>query len=399
MLKSLNKVHFLVGNTEYVEGLRDISPLSPFDESIVGFLNDFSKILLNDKNAKQYSDIMTFAFWIRKNSLIQLKREFYSDDGNVKLGKGVAFHVAPSNVPVNFAYSLVTGLLSGNANIVRVPSKNFEQITIISDAINRVLEKHESVRKYIILVRYDRDKDINDDLSSVADIRIVWGGDATITELRKSILPPRSGEITFADRYSFAVIDSDAYMELFDKDRVASDFYNDTYLFDQNACTSPRIVVWMGTSINQAKKTFWSKIHRIVKEKYKFQSVQAISKLTSAYLASVAIPGSRVEDHSDNLLIRIKVPEASGTLMRYRDSGGFFFEYDCRDILEIREICNDKRCQTIGYIGDKSMFIPLMQSGIKGVDRIVPIGRTMDFSLIWDGYNLMNMLTRIVSIG
>ena len=33
-----------------------------------------------------------------------------------------------------------------------------------------------------------------------------------------------------------------------------------------------------------------------------------------------------------------------------------------------------------------------------GIDRIVPIGRTMDFSLIWDGYNMINSLSRIVEI-
>ena len=33
-----------------------------------------------------------------------------------------------------------------------------------------------------------------------------------------------------------------------------------------------------------------------------------------------------------------------------------------------------------------------------GIDRIVPIGRTMDFSLNWDGYNLINTLSREIEI-
>ncbi len=68
----------------------------------------------------------------------------------------------------------------------------------------------------------------------------------------------------------------------------------------------------------------------------------------------------------------------------------------CKDIIQIRDLCDDKRCQTIGYIGDKDMFTQLILSGVKGVDRIVPLGKTMDFDLIWDGYDLTNMLTRIV---
>ena len=38
------------------------------------------------------------------------------------------------------------------------------------------------------------------------------------------------------------------------------------------------------------------------------------------------------------------------------------------------------------------------QSGMVGIDRIVPIGATMDFSLIWDGHNLINTLSREVEI-
>lgn len=66
--------------------------------------------------------------------------------------------------------------------------------------------------------------------------------------------------------------------------------------------------------------------------------------------------------------------------------------------MEIEELCNDVRCQTIGYLGNKEMFIPLLTSGIKGIDRIVPIGKTMDFDLVWDGYNLFGRLTRTIAV-
>ena len=82
--------------------------------------------------------------------------------------------------------------------------------------------------------------------------------------------------------------------------------------------------------------------------------------------------------------------------MDHKDNSGFFFEYECNDITDIRDICNDKRCQTLSYIGDKDMFIPLIELGVKGIDRIVPIGHTMDFDLIWDGYNLPALLSRTI---
>lgn len=390
----LNRVSFLIGTPQAAAQLPQTPALPPFSEPVISFLNQVSRELMQDARSRAYSDVMTFAFWIRKASVHRLKERFQRS--GILLGKGVAFHIAPSNVPVNFAYSLVSGLLCGNANIVRVPGKAFVQVQIIADAFNKALAACAALKPYVICVRYERDREINDLFSAVADVRIVWGGNNTIAELRRSPLPPRSGEITFADRYSMAVIDSDAYLGIQDKQKVAEDFYNDTFFSDQNACTSPRIVVWTGGSIPQAKELFWDTEHRYAEKKYAFQPIQAVNKLTTCYLAAVHNPGIRMEPCRDNLIVRISVPKASHLLMEHCDNSGYFYEYDCRDILELTSLCNDKRCQTIAYIGDREMLRPLIEAGVRGIDRIVPMGRTMDFDLIWDGYDLPALLTRTV---
>jgi len=391
----LNQVTYLTGSADIASKLPVVSARVPFEPEMVDFLNDVSKELMGNKNTRIYSDVVTFGFWIRKGSVMKLKERFERNDG-IHMGKGVVFHIAPSNVPVNFAYSLAAGLLTGNANVVRVPSKDFPQVDLICKAFNTVLERYENLRDYVICVRYGREKEINDVFSSVADLRVIWGGDQTIHELRKSPLPPRSGEITFADRYSLAVIDSDTYISMEDKSRVAEDFYNDTFFTDQNACTSPRLIVWTGNQIAEAKKVFWDEEHKLVEQKYTFQAIQGVNKLTQSCLIATAQTGVKVEEHTDNLIIRVSVPEIKEDLMNYRDNSGYFYEYDCKDILEITPLCRDKRCQTIGYIGDPEIFMPLVKSGIKGIDRIVPIGKTMDFDLIWDGYNLAGMMTRTI---
>ena len=33
-----------------------------------------------------------------------------------------------------------------------------------------------------------------------------------------------------------------------------------------------------------------------------------------------------------------------------------------------------------------------------GIDRIVPMGKSMDFSLIWDGYDLIRQMSRRITI-
>lgn len=396
----MDKLHYLVGSGDTLRSMCGVAAKRPFDGAVRDFLNDVSKVLMVNRESKAYSDVVTFAFWIRKSSTARWKERFDKDDGNIHLGRGIAFHITPSNVPVNYAYSLVVGLLTGNANVVRVPSKDFAQVRIINEAILDVLrmEDHAEMKGYICLVRYDKSHEINDLLSSIADTRIIWGGDATIAELRKSPLGPRASEITFADRFSFAVINSESYLERKDQQKIAEDFYNDTYLTDQNACTSPRMVVWTGTQIEKAKEIFWGNLHTLVRKKYTFQPVQGINKLTSSYLLATAYEGVQIESAPDNLIVRVKVPEIPDNLMAFKDHSGYFFEYDCRDILELRSLCDDIRCQTVAYIGDKKMFDPLLASGVKGIDRIVPVGQTMDFSFIWDGYNLYERMTRTVII-
>lgn len=326
------------------------------------------------------------------------KKRFLPHDQNIHLGIGVVFHIAPSNVPVNFAYSLITGLLLGNANIVRVPSKPFLQVEIIGKAINKLLMQHEAVRPYIILVRYEKLKEINDLLSSLADVRVIWGGDATIADLRRSPLPPRSTEITFADRYSLAIIDTDVYLSEGDFKRVAQNFYNDTYLSDQNACTSPKLVVWVGSKKEEAKQIFWEHLHELVKEKYVFQPIMGVNKLTTAELLATQFNNIKIIKTKDNLLSRVQLFKVTAELIDFKENSGFFLEYDCDDLMHLKDLCSDRRVQTIGFLGDQKILRSLLLSGVKGIDRVVPLGKTMDFDLIWDGYNLVERLTRTINV-
>lgn len=394
----LKGVSFLVGNDDIVTAIKEASPKCPFDDSVVDFLNTLSKILMKSREAKAYPDVITLGFWIRKSSVLALKERFKTKGSDIKIGRGVAFHIAPSNVPVNYAYSLITGLLTGNANVVRIPSKDFPQVSIINKAINEALEEYMDMKPYICLVRYGRDQKVNDLFSALADTRIIWGGDNTIVEIRKSQIGSRAGEIAFADRYSLAIIDSEKYMEVSDKERLAEDFYNDTYLSDQNACTSPRLVVWMGAKKEEAKELFWKYEHDLVIKKYQFQSIMGINKLTSSYRIAAAEEGVHVEQREDNYIVRVNVPAVNPDLMQLKENSGYFFEYDCDDILEIRDFCNNIHCQTIGFLGEKDTIMPLLFSGIKGVDRVVSIGKTMDFDFIWDGYNLVERLTRTIKV-
>lgn len=394
MQLSFNELQYVIGSPETVAAMPGARPLRPFDDAVVAFLNDLSALL---RRNREYSDVATFGFWCRRAALLREKEKY--DDIAERFGKGIVFHSTPSNVPVNFAFSFAAGLLAGNANIVRLPGKPFEQVMVISRAISELLEtKHPNMAPYIVFVKFPPVKEITDAFSALCNVRVIWGGDMTVAELRQSKIPARTTEITFADRHSIAVIDADAYLAEENKHAVIQNFYNDTYFSDQNACTSPRIIFWRGEKKEAAKADFWDRVHALVSEKYTLAPVQAVGKLTAMY--SVAANREVRADFGEDMFVtRLDVDRIDGNLMQYKYNSGFYFEKEIDDLRQIVDVC-DVRCQTLTYFGvsEADFRAFLDEARPIGIDRIVPMGKSMDFALVWDGYDLIRQMSRRVTI-
>ena len=272
-----------------IKKLKKLNSLEIFSEITCGWLSELSRFLLRDPRTKKYPDVATFAFFCRKANLSKLRLNHY-DPNEIRIGKGIAFHIAPSNVPVNFAYTLLTGLLAGNINIVKIPSKHFEQIDIIIHAINTTLENSEfkEVKKRIFVVKYDTNSDITSMISKISDLRVIWGGNETVSNIKNIKSNPKSLDISFPDRYSISAIDAKSYIEFEDKKKLSELFYNDTYLFDQNACTAPHSIFWIGSdeNINKSKIIFWKLLEKTINEKqYDLNGISTIDKLVTFYIA------------------------------------------------------------------------------------------------------------------
>ena len=73
-------------------------PDVPFSDEVVEFLNALSGAILKDVKSRIYPDAITFAFFCRKANVLKMKEQ-YTDD-TLRLGRGILFHIAPSNVPI-----------------------------------------------------------------------------------------------------------------------------------------------------------------------------------------------------------------------------------------------------------------------------------------------------------
>lgn len=380
-----------------------LGALEPFNPDVLEFLNELSRTINKDPLAQAFPDLITFSFFCRKAHLIRLREEFVSDN-KIRLGRGLVFHITPSNVPINFAYSLVCGLLSGNGNIVRVPSQSFDQVEFICRAISELGRNRafSQIKDRIALVQYERSSEATEFFSSICDVRVIWGGDETIQTIRKYPLPARAFDVTFADRYSLCIINADQFIAESHPEQVAAGFYNDTYLFDQNACTSPHLVVWTGVddNVRKSKEIFWENLHHVVvRKKYELQPIMAVDKLTALYSQAFGSTAIRKVDSEDNLIWRAELDRLPVNLDEFRCSGGYFSEYHAASLSEIAPIIN-RKYQTLAYYGYSRSELEnfIREQKPSGIDRIVPIGKTSDFSFIWDGYDLIRALSRIIEI-
>ena len=204
-----NKIQIVLGRL-----MMNQKSLIIFDDKVVDFLNKIFIDIKKNKDAKNFTDLQAFGFWCRKANINVLSESYKRN--KLMLGRGNILHIAPSNVPMTFAYSFVFGLLSGNNNIVRLPSRNFVQVEILCKIISNILKKkrYTIIEKKLCFVRYDKSNEISAYLSKNVDARLIWGGDQTISQFKKFDTSPRCVDLTFSDRYSVSIINADKVMKL-----------------------------------------------------------------------------------------------------------------------------------------------------------------------------------------
>ena len=291
-------------------------------------------------------------------------------------------------------------LLAGNASIVRLPSKSFPQIDAFCSVFKKVVAEYPEIEKRTAFVSYPRNNDITAEFCKIADARMIWGGDETIKNIKALAASPRCVDIAFADRYSLAIIDGKSVLDADDGQikRLAENFYNDTYLMDQNACSSPQIILWLNDS-SKARQKFWEAIVQIAKQKYVLQDAVAVDKYTKFCEESISNANIRAISHIENLLYRAELKALTADIINHRGNGGFFFEYALKNMAELTSVITEKY-QTITYFGINSADLrdELIKANVLGIDRIVPVGQAMNIDVVWDGHDLIRELSRIIAV-
>lgn len=389
---------------EALRALRDGAPGTPFAEPVLAFMGEVSRRLLSGATAARYPQLTALGFWSRPAVVARLKERYESrarESAAVMVPRGLAFHLPPANVDVLFAYSWFLSLLAGNANLVRLPTTLNPVTTTLLD-IARQAAGDAGIISSTMMVSYPHSAALNEAMSRPCDVRVVWGGDAKVLEVRKTPLPVRAIQLEFPDRFSFAVFKAQSYGRLVDaeRDRLTERSFNDIYLFDQMGCASPRLIAWIGepASARQLAKDFNSRLARTAHAKgYTVDTAAAIAKLAYADRLTLAYPVESVERLSNELTV-ITLEQLADFREQVMGAGTLVQVFlSSLDDLQPFLLSKDQTLVQFGFARTEMEQFIVAGHG-HGIDRVVGVGSALDFHYLWDGLDLIASFTRIVPV-
>jgi hypothetical protein len=377
-------------------------PMVPFAPEALQFIQELSQRLLR---LRQYPPYVALGYWLRKAHIAELRRLWLDlTRQRIVRPRGTVFHIAPSNVDTIFVYSWMLSLLAGNRNIIRLSSKKPPETDELLAVLTEVLSdpRFAAVSRRTAILTYEHDDEVTAYLSSICHTRVIWGGDATVRAIRRIPLSPTANELAFPNRFSFAVIRASAFGKADSeaKREVVRQFYNDVFWFAQMACSSPRILCWIGSEDEtaEAQELFWRLMDRAVEEQHpELTPAWQVQKLAASYALAAEHETNRVDWRpAFARVIMDGLPEGA----RERHCGAGLI-YECRyaDLAEVASMVVDAD-QTLTYFGysreELADFVRLIPA--RGIDRIVPIGQALNFDAVWDGQNFLQSFSREVVI-
>lgn len=381
----------------------------PFDARAVGFVGRLSRRLLTHRRIRDFPELAALGHWFRPARLELMggvRGELANDTYTV--GRGLAFHLAPSNVDSVSMYSWLLSLLAGNANIVRVSQKLGPQLQFFLEVMREVASElaFSSVGSRIVILTYPHDEVTTRAISARCHLRVVWGGDATVATIRAVPLRPTALEVVFPDRFSLAAIEAAALLsaDSAELDELARRFYNDAFWFAQQACSSPRVIYWVGTpeSCRQARERFWAAVERETARREPENTPAMMMARVSAAFELAGVQSAQLTGAGGLSAMPMRLDMERGLASDLKDihcGNGLFLEDSLHVLSALAPQLSDRE-QTLSIFGfDRSSLEGLLDAlPPRALDRIVPIGTALEFSKTWDGLDLIATFTRRIEV-
>lgn len=337
--------------------------------------------------------------------------QFIANDDNVSYlrctSRGLVCHWLAGNVQVLGMFVLIQAILSKNINLIRVSGRD-------NGAFSHLLEAFEDetyttpggytihgndVLKTIAVVYFDHsDHKANRKMSSLADVRIAWGGAGAVSAV--SSYPSRydCSDVIMGPKLSFSVISRESLSDERNARKLARKVAVDASVFDQTGCASAHNV-FVEEGGNISPEVFAS----ILAESMDKVSKQ-IPKGTMSAEEFAAVHSARgIYDFKG----KVYGDESSIWTVLYSNQfelnqpvySRVVFVHPTKDIMDVTGFVNED-IQTIGLsaIGEKATRFA-SAAAEKGAVRFPACGKMLNFESPWDGVFIMDRLVRWNTLG
>ncbi|CAG9295149.1 acyl-CoA reductase [Celerinatantimonas diazotrophica] len=363
----------------------NLEPLPCYAPVLMEFFTALSDALGHLSDAP---NARALGFFLRARALEQAvairQREY------LRAPRGLSFHLVPANVPMVAFHSAFASLLQGNPTIVRLSSRQLPEQQQVLETLNRLLSqaRWHCIAQRIRFVRYPHSDALTAALSRQCRSRVIWGGDATIQQVRNYPISAGALEVTFADRQSLAVFDEQSLRQMpgHSVQLQLQQLAQDISQFAQQSCSSPGALVWIGTDSILRQKTF-AQLSGYIESSICRGSTQ-LALLQKACLER------RIKDYDYfgnlgwgqlNSLEQLP-PRQGGTV--------YWQQFESMDAF-FKQSINYQTCVIVGG-SRESMKEQLVNAPQVMIDRIVAPGQALAFDWLWDGVDLLSVLSRMI---
>jgi len=397
------KYDLLAGNKP--ERVLKEDPFEIFDDVAIKFLSKLSQELLcKELKIEEYKDFKGFGFWIREANLINMRD--LRTDINCRVGRGVSFHIAPSNIAANSLYTLAFGLLSGCPSIIRLSNKNIDELKSVMQLIQKTLKssKFTKLANKISFINYEHDRAINNYFSSLADSRIIWGGDETIQIFKSFKTASHCLDIVFPNKVSSSLLSSKWLVssDINERANKADLFARDIGLFSQMACSSPKSMIILKDQKLSYKRIlldFFKNCDLCLSKKNWLPENQSLENFKSSIDICMELQNFKCIFKGTNLSVFFADKSKFNEINNFKTKDSCILLSEVDSIEEALSLL-PKNNQTIVCIGlKKEIKKKVVQKGmLGGTNRFVSPGNALNMNIYWDGYDIVSLLSKIISL-
>lgn len=381
--------------------MASIDPGRAFSLDRLDVLARLTALLAADTEFGPLPEVKAFAFSIRRAAIERLRQNYaaLATSDSLLVARGVVVHFAPANVDTVGLYSWLWAFLTGNASIVRVSSRRSRVAAALDALVEKALVDTPALAAANRWVAYDHDEAITAAVCETVDVRMIWGGDRAVSQIRAVPARLATVDIVFRDRVSASVLDGAWVASAHEKalDDAASRFAADLVTFHQAACSSPRTVFWVGAD-GSVRRRWWEAVQRDLDRRgYAPPEGAATRKLGAATLAAARGQISAVETFGAGLTV---LTGGEGPVVDQECGWGFIDQRaGSLSLASVAETL-DSRVQTVSTLGFEPETLSAFSDAAarKGVDRVVPVGAALQFDRYWDGHDLFISLSRRVGV-